>query len=165
MQSKIGKSRNTEIYSLHSSETCGLNHSRITPRINYKWFKWEESRFSCSPLEGVFLGAVTLLALGCLFRTPAEEKNYYHSSADCLMLCAQHDWIGWSKPKLIITVFKTISRMRLWKKKQTLTDSELRLLFILGEMIFHNSANTKYNKSACRVNIKSFSCFIFPCKK
>lgn len=49
-----------------------------------------EPRFSCPPSEGVFLGAVTLLALGCVFRAPAEGKNC-HSSADCRVLCAQCD--------------------------------------------------------------------------
>lgn len=73
----------------------------------------KESRFSCPPLEGVFLGAVTLLAQDCVFWAPVEGKNYYRSSADCLMLCAQCDRIGWSRANLIKTVFKTVSRMGL----------------------------------------------------
>lgn len=50
----------------------------------------KEPRFSCPPSEGVFLGAVPLLALGCLFWAPVEGKNC-HSSADWLVLCAQCD--------------------------------------------------------------------------
>lgn len=62
------------------------HHASVTSVLNGK-----ESRFSCPPLEGIFPGAVTLLALDCVFWAPVEGKNYYHSSADCLMLCAQCD--------------------------------------------------------------------------
>lgn len=89
-------------------DTANSRHASVMSALNGK-----ESRFSCPPLEGVFLGAATLLALGCVLWAPVEGTNCYHSSADCLMLCAQCDRIGWSKAKLIKTVFKTVFRMGL----------------------------------------------------